>query len=636
MKSLASVLALCLAATAPVVAVPVALAAPEPLGRATPTVATVPGAVSALAPSPRKSPTLAQIQAAAHPFDAGATNPLITFMAGLPRDRTTLDAAAVKVASPGQLEYRDFATLNEAAAQYGAKGSAIKALQTAATKAKVTVAIDRTRLLARLTAPASTWQKLYGKALQVTDPTPASPYRVYSVPGVQGYAGSPTVFRNLTSEWVAVFPVYAPNWDSKGIDPQEKTGMQQTLDLPGAPAPFASNSGTLPADTCGQDALINRDVFAPSQIRQAYGTTSLAAKGMRGKGTRMTIVSLGEGYDLADIEASAHCFGYAQPTIKVQLGTGVGQAFRNAGVESHLDLITASSVLPEAESIKLLEVVNPVVSFTDALSLSLDYDGKGTTSPDVVSVSYGTCELEYLQSLSRYVSLNEDLLRVAALVGTSVLFATGDNGTSMCGPEASLDVNGPLVWYPASSPWVTAVGGTHLVVDKSNLRAKETVWNDVPYLSGVAGAPVPLPAGSGGPSAFFAHGWYQGAPTTNSPRMLPDVSLLGELKPGWPVYYGGTLFSVGGTSGATPFLGANLALMAAAQRAKGYPGLGFANPWFYKVANNPTSPFFDITVGSNAVQSVPCCSATTGYDMASGLGAPMMDRLNRSIPYPAG
>ena len=163
-----------------------------------------------------------------------------------------------------------------------------------------------------------------------------------------------------------------------------------------------------------------------------------------------------------------------------------------------------------------------------------------------------------------------------------------------------------------------------------------SVWNDVPYLSAVQGYPAPLPAGSGGPSYSFPHGWYQPAPTISTPRMVPDVALLAELKPGWPVYYGGQLFSVGGTSGATPFLGANLALMAAAQRAKGYPQLGFVNPWFYQVANNATSPFFDVTSGSNAVQAVPCCVAYTGYDMASGLGAPMMDKLLRSLPYPAG
>jgi hypothetical protein len=36
------------------------------------------------------------------------------------------------------------------------------------------------------------------------------------------------------------------------------------------------------------------------------------------------------------------------------------------------------------------------------------------------------------------------------------------------------------------------------------------------------------------------------------------------------------------------------------------------------------------------VQLVGCCSAYRGYDMASGLGAPIMDGLYATLPRPAG
>ena len=107
-RSVVAVTTLSLAAAAALMAAPVAQAAPAPLPASTS--ATVAGALPSLSPSPRRAPSLAEIVAQSHDLDPRADNPLITFMAGLPRDRTTLDAAAIKVASPGQLQYRDFAT----------------------------------------------------------------------------------------------------------------------------------------------------------------------------------------------------------------------------------------------------------------------------------------------------------------------------------------------------------------------------------------------------------------------------------------------------------------------------------------------------------------------------------------------
>lgn len=583
-------------------------------------------------PAPDQPPSLAQRLASSRAVDVRADDPDITFMAGLPRDRTALDSAATKASNPKELAFRDFMTLNEAGSAYGASAKSIKKVRAAAQAAGVTVRIDRSRLLARFTAKASVWQKLYGAKLRVVSPSAGNPYRLYVALDGKKVAGAPAALKAVTVEWVASYAEYVASADVAGVDPDEKEQLQQLLDSAGTPLPWPTNGGT--ASACDQQALSAKEVFTPGQVRKAYGSTALASRGMRGAGTRLTIVSLGGGYNPSDVEAAAACFGYRQPPVTVALGTGVPEAFVNASPESHLDLITASSVMPAAESIRLLEIANEGMGLTDAFSLALDQDGKGTTSPDVVSISYGECETQYAADMAKLLPLNDDLLRMAALVGTSVIVAAGDNGTSMCGPEASLEA-GPLVWYPASSPWVTAVGGTRLTLTPDNTRKTERVWNDLPYVGGTT-APPPGPAGSGGPSAVFARPWYQGGVTPTGPRALPDVSLLGAIRPGWPIYYGGSLYTVGGTSGGAPFLAANLALMAADQRAKGYPGFGFVNPWFYAAAGGSASPFYDITLGGNAVQMVGCCSAYAGYDMASGLGVPDMAALYRSVPYPAG
>jgi subtilase family serine protease len=222
---------------------------------------------------------------------------------------------------------------------------------------------------------------------------------------------------------------------------------------------------------------------------------------------------------------------------------------------------------------------------------------------------------------------------MAAIVGTTVVVAAGDHGSSMCGAAYAEDSGEPSVWYPSSSAWVTSVGGTRLALKPDNTRRNERVWNDLPYTEGW---PAPAPAGSGGTSLVFSRPWWQAGSTPAGPRAVPDVALLGAVRPGWPIVYGGDLFTVGGTSGGAPFLAANLAAMSAHQRAKGYPSIGFANAWFYSAAAGTKPAFFDVTTGSNAVELVGCCSAYVGYDMASGLGVPIVDGLYATLPRPAG
>ena len=567
--------------------------------------------------------------ATAPEVDTRAEDPDVTFLVGLPRDSAALQAAAQERSTPGNLLYRDHPSLVNAGKSYGAKSKVLTRLRTAAGSLGIDVKIDPGRILARLTAPVSTWNKAYGLRMKVTEPTPGNPYRIYAMLDGDAYAKPPEPLAKTLEEGVPLAAVYVPSDDVVGIDPDQVAGFEATLASPGTPQAWPRNGGTLPPGTCDAPALRDRAVFAPTQIQTAYGTTALAGKGVRGKGARLTVISMGGGYDAADLARAAECFGYPNPRIDVVTGTGVDKPFVNASVETHLDLITASAALPQAESITLLQVVDPLIGMTDAFARMLD----GDVVPDVASLSYGVCELEYKEELTSYVALNEDLLRMAAIVGTTVVVATGDNGSSMCGARFAEETGEPTVWYPATSAWVTAVGGTRLALKADNTRRSERVWNDLPY---TGNWPAPGPAGAGGASLLVDRPWWQVGATPIGPRTVPDVALLGAIRPGWPIVYGGEVFTVGGTSGATPFLGANLAAMSGHQRARGFPSIGFANAWLYSAAAGTKPAFFDIVSGTNGVQLVGCCSAYRGYDMASGLGAPIMDGLYATLPKPAG
>ena len=128
--------------------------------------------------------------------------------------------------------------------------------------------------------------------------------------------------------------------------------------------------------------------------------------------------------------------------------------------------------------------------------------------------------------------------------------------------------------WPASSPYLTAVGGTRLVPDSANTRADEVVSNDLAWLSADNGGG----AGGGGLSSASARPpWQSGLTIPDSRRAAPDVA-----------------------------------------------------------AHASTLPFFDIVSGSNGYNPrVPGISATPGYDMASGLGVPRFDQLAATLPPPA-
>lgn len=551
-------------------------------------------------------------------------NAEITFYAGLPRDSAALEAEAVARSTPGELTYRDHPSLTAAGEEFGATKKAIRALRKVAEPLGITVSVDAGRILARLTATVETWERLYGMDVIITPATNAQPFTEYAIASRK----APKALRTVVTEMLPRYAEYVRRVDTQGILPEQLAELRANLADPGSPQPWPINRGTLPADTCDASALADKAVYAPAQIHTAYGTAALGRKGIQGRGARLTIVSLGGGYAPSDIALAAECFGYTQPGIDIQLGTGLSEPLANATFETHLDLITSSSVLDEAESITLLQVADSATAFTDAFARMLE----GDVVPDAVSVSYGICEPYFREEFRPLVTLNEDLLRMAAIVGTTVVIATGDSGTSMCGAELAAETGEPTLWYPATSPWVTAVGGTRLTLKADNTRRGERVWNDTPYVGGA----VPAPAGAGGPSLVFARPWWQSGSTPTGPRTIPDVAVMGAIKPGWPIVYGGGVYPLGGTSGGAPFVAANLAAMTAKQRDRGYPSIGFANAWLYQAATDSRSPYFDVRNGNNGVQLVGCCVATRGYDMASGLGAPAMDVLYRTLPRPAG
>ncbi|HEV2370866.1 MAG TPA: IPT/TIG domain-containing protein [Streptosporangiaceae bacterium] len=149
--------------------------------------------------------------------------------------------------------------------------------------------------------------------------------------------------------------------------------------------------------------------------------------------------------------------------------------------------------------------------------------------------------------------------------------------------------------------------------------------------------------GQFGYPAGFCQAALAGATPSTPCRTVPDVSAQADQFTGAVTIYSSSFASPGnptgwmtqgGTSSSAPTWAALLAMINVSPACKANTatasGVGFASPLLYAVASNPAAykaSFNDITVGNNdnyGLDNGQVYPATTGYDLASGLGSPQL------------
>ncbi|CCG82474.1 Putative uncharacterized protein [Taphrina deformans PYCC 5710] len=297
------------------------------------------------------------------------------------------------------------------------------------------------------------------------------------------------------------------------------------------------------------------------------------------------------------------------------------------------------------------------------------------TIPQVISTSYGDDEQSVPQSYAERVCQG---FMTLGLLGTSVIFSSGDTGVGPGGnvtdAQCRSNVPGPtfnrtvfLPAFPASCPYVTVVGGT-------TRQAPEVAVEILDRRNTTAGGFF----SGGGFSNYFTRPAYQEASVTNylpsipanytsralyneSGRAYPDVSTQSWR---FAVFNAGSLIEEGGTSASAPTFAGIVALLNDARATAGLPTLGFLNPLLYALQNvtattmtttnatmnatmvidprassivssarssatsrailrtNGSTPFNDITVGSNPGCGTNGFPTAPGWDPVTGLGSP--------------
>jgi hypothetical protein len=380
--------------------------------------------------------------------------------------------------------------------------------------------------------------------------------------------------------------------------------------------------------------------YTADQLASYYGFDPLYSLADLGQGVHVALVEFEP--DLpTDIAAYQACYGTNATVnyIPVDGGAGSGAGSKEAA----LDIEDVIGLAPEA-TIDVYQEPNG----GDQDNLDVESAIVNADTDQVVSTSWGACELD---DGIAWVQSESAVFEQAATQGQTVFAASGDTGSTDCyGDKDTTNGSTPSVLDPASQPYVIGVGGTSIGANS------ETVWNDSSDSDG---------AGGGGVSPAFCMPSYQdqsGIPgiisansvkdptdcgvTTPYLREVPDVSADADPNSGYVIYWRGSwLYEqdpnypaeaevYGGTSAAAPLWAAAAALIDASPFCADY-GSGDAGvqPVGLYINASSGSPYYglafnDITTGDNdytpSGYSGGLYPATVGYDMASGLGSPIL------------
>ncbi|WP_083934254.1 S53 family peptidase [Sciscionella marina] len=250
---------------------------------------------------------------------------------------------------------------------------------------------------------------------------------------------------------------------------------------------------------------------------------------------------------------------------------------------------------------------------------------------DVITNSWGDANGEKDLPASVRDQFNSMALQ-AAIQGQSVTASTGDTG------DNSGQFGHPTADYPASTPWVTAVGGTSVGLGQGNEPKVLAGWeNSGNSLSGGKWVPQrdtdgPFAGGSGGGRSglYGAPDWQKGV-VPSSPsggrRATPDISALADSYTGMLVGHTDTsgqfsIASYGGTSLAAPLIAG---MAADAQQIRpGAKRAGLLNPALYQLARDHSKAITDVTPQHAGVWS-PAMHAMAGTSVPSTPGSYLID-----------
>ncbi|KAH8060134.1 tripeptidyl-peptidase [Aureococcus anophagefferens] len=352
------------------------------------------------------------------------------------------------------------------------------------------------------------------------------------------------------------------------------------------------------SDVRGHDRRIT-----PQKLQRFYGIDAeyVYASGPPTRATQALFETIGQEYSPRDLRTFDGFFDLPVHENLTSVGGHVVDRCDDPGdcAEGNLDVQYMTALAPRAPT--TFFYVDDDQDFDDPFVLFAMRVSNMEHPPLVTSISYGSLETALVPSVMR--SFNVAAMKLA-LMGATVFVSSGDDGVANVISRASQCAYAPS--YPASSPWVVAVGAATATNDWSAPGEGEVVCQS-DYEDSV------ITSGGGFSTVFDAH---------NYTRPAVDARGAGGLRR--EVVIGGDLYAVSGTSCSAPAVAAMASLVNAIRLEAGAPPLGFINPVLYWSRGAFAN---DVTSGSNHCVShaAHCCfqgfNAGPGWDPATGFGS---------------
>jgi subtilase family serine protease len=409
----------------------------------------------------------------------------------------------------------------------------------------------------------------------------------------------------------------------------------------------------------------------PKDLQNHYNVNPLYQKGATGAGQTIGIVTLAE-FNPDDAYKFWDTAGIPTKPNRINVSDVDGGSGYDGYDETTLDVEQSGAIAPQAD-IHVYVGPNTDTGFIDAFSKSInDNESKQ------ISVSWGQSELSidsYVQQqleAPEYEESFNQLFMQAAAQGISMFASAGDAGaydeTRGDNPVYKLTTD-----FPASSPYITAAGGTTLPfqfhsnkygVDVKVNEERAWGWDYLHDYFAARNRPDAFlfSGGGGGFSSYFSTPDYQKGvsgvntfsavdewnissdlsnatfkqPTNVSGvgtgRNVPDLSMAADPYTGYAVYFSdpgqpGTnagFATYGGTSFVAPQLNGLSALINSADNTQ----VGFWNPQIYRFAQQASSPFTPLNKqGADNDNLFYTGTPGTLYNQATGLGIPDVAKL---------
>lgn len=360
----------------------------------------------------------------------------------------------------------------------------------------------------------------------------------------------------------------------------------------------------------------------PQLLNDHYNVKSNVVKDKRA--TQSLFESLGQDFSPADLAMFQQRLSVPASKISKVIGPNdpsVCDNNMNSCGEANLDVQYILSMSPDSPT--------TYWSVEQSNDLFVDWVAAVANDPSpplVHSISYGG--MEYDNSMMDRFSLEVQKL---GLRGVTVVVSSGDDGVSGAVARESSSECGFNPSFPASCPFVVAVGATQGPESGEAEIACSSATGGIVTSGGGFSNVYPQPSyQSESVSEFFKNSAWTNLPPSDEynakGRAYPDVSMLGF---NYIIVDGQQLVAVSGTSASSPVFAGLLSLVNGELLASGRPSLGFVNPLLYKLRSQ-AGVYNDITEGSNNCAAGPednhtCCSygftATSGWDPVTGLGS---------------